>query len=47
LKEGSISFMVYAYPPARNKLAQDVADGGNAFQKRRENLQSESAIGAE
>lgn len=23
LKEGSISFMVYAYPPARNKLAQE------------------------
>jgi kinesin family member 1 len=33
LKTGSISFMVYAYPPARAKLAQN--DGGAAAMKRR------------
>ena len=40
LKEGSISFMVYAYPPARNKMAQENTspDGANAFQKRREGM---------
>ena len=48
LKEGSISFMVYAYPPARNKMAQDDGkDGGNAFQKRREAMASESQIGGD
>lgn len=40
--------MVYAYPPARNKMAQDDGTGGqNAFQKRREGLQSESTIGGD
>jgi len=34
LKTGSISFMVYAYPPARAKLAQN--DGGAAAMKRRQ-----------
>ena len=48
LKEGSISFMVYAYPPARNKMAQETGGGGaNAFQKRREGMQSESTIGGD
>jgi len=35
LKEGSISFMVYGYPPARNKMAQEdskpEATAENAF----------------
>lgn len=39
--------MVYAYPPARNKMAQDGNDGTNAFQKRREGMQSESTIGGD
>lgn len=47
LKEGSISFMVYAYPPARNKMVQDQADGTNAFAKRREEKQSGATIGAD
>jgi hypothetical protein len=33
LKTGNISFMVYAYPPARAAMAQ--ADGGKAAIKRR------------
>jgi len=33
LKKGNISFMVYAYPPARSKMAYD--DGGKAVAKRR------------
>jgi len=33
MKTGNISFMVYAYPPARAGMAQ--ADGGKAVLKRR------------
>lgn len=50
LKEGSISFMVYGYPPARNKLAQEdnkqEASAENAFQRRRTMLSKEPVIDA-
>ena len=50
LKEGSISFMVYGYPPARNKLDQTSvkpdAQAENAFQRRRTMLSKEPVIDA-
>lgn len=50
LKEGSISFMVYGYPPARNKLSQDQVKpdttAENAFQRRRTMLSKEPVIDA-
>ena len=40
--------MVYAYPPARAKMQQETAgEGENAFQKRREGLNSESTVGGD
>ena len=47
LKEGSISFMVYGYPPARNKMTQDpIKQDENAFQRRRTMLSKEPVIDA-